>query len=163
MLTVVWNQSDSMFWNRGWRGANSIHNIIQIISWSQSQIGGRRPGERGRASCGCILIMLDQTPRKCQRITLVSIEWNRHLILLFVRFGTLGLFPFWISQRKADGISRWDSIWTSDSHSGYFGGNPAGDLEHSFSRMDGAIATMCAGRSWVRQMSQKSAIHWNWF
>jgi hypothetical protein len=47
--------------------------IIQMISWSQSQIGGR-PGKHGRTSCGCILIMLGHTPGKCQRIILVSIE-----------------------------------------------------------------------------------------
>jgi hypothetical protein len=27
----------------------------------------------------------------------------RHLIPLFARFGTLGRFPFWLRQRKADG------------------------------------------------------------
>jgi hypothetical protein len=31
-------------------------------------------------------------------------------------------------------------------YSGYSGGNPAGDLERSFSRMDGAIAKMRTGR-----------------
>jgi hypothetical protein len=41
-------------------------------------------------------------------------------------------FSFWLHQRKADRISRWNSIWTFCSHSGYSGGNPAGDLECSF-------------------------------
>jgi hypothetical protein len=48
--------------------------IIQMIPWSQSQIGGGRPGQHGRTSCGCILIMLGHTPRKCQGIISVSIE-----------------------------------------------------------------------------------------
>jgi hypothetical protein len=78
-----------------------LYNIIQMISWSQSQIGGGRPGRLGRTgrtgehdwtSCGCILIKLDHTPRKCQGITSVSIEWNSDFISLFARFGTLGLF-----------------------------------------------------------------------
>jgi hypothetical protein len=46
---------------------------------------------------------------------------------------------------------------------GLFCGNPAGNLERRFSRMDGAVAKMCAGRWWVCRMSQKNAIYWNWF
>jgi hypothetical protein len=38
--------------------------------------------------------MFGHTPQKCQGITSVSIEWNRHLIALFARFSTLGIFPF---------------------------------------------------------------------
>jgi hypothetical protein len=138
--------------------------IIQMISRSQSQIGGGRPGEHGRTNCGCILIMLCHTPRKCQRIISVSIEWNRHLIPLVARFGTLGLFPFGLRQRKADEISRWNSIWTSCSYSGYSGGKPAADFEHSFSRMDGAIAkcVQVDGEyvGWVKR-TQYIEIHFN--
>jgi hypothetical protein len=54
-----------------------LYHIIQMISWSQSQIGGGRPGEHGRTSCGCILIMFGHTLRntaKCQGIRSVSIN-----------------------------------------------------------------------------------------
>jgi hypothetical protein len=46
-----------------------LYNILQMISWSRSQIGGGRPGrpdrpgEHGRTSCGYILIILSHTPR----------------------------------------------------------------------------------------------------
>jgi hypothetical protein len=38
MLTVVWNLIGFHVLKAPRRGANSIHNIIQMISWSQSQI-----------------------------------------------------------------------------------------------------------------------------
>jgi hypothetical protein len=80
MLTVVWDPIGFHVLEAPRRGANSVHNIIETISWSQSQIGGGRPGEHDRTNCGCILIMLGHTPPKCQGIPSVSIERNRHLI-----------------------------------------------------------------------------------
>jgi hypothetical protein len=76
MLTVVWNPIRFRVLKALPKGRkfNAQYYIIQAISWSQSQIGGGRPGEHSRISCGCILIMSGHTPRKCQRITSVSIE-----------------------------------------------------------------------------------------
>jgi hypothetical protein len=76
MLTVVWNPIGFHVLKSlsNGRKFNPQYYIIQMISWSQSQIGGGRPGEHGRTSCVCILIMLGHTPRKCQGITSVSIE-----------------------------------------------------------------------------------------
>jgi hypothetical protein len=77
MLTVVRNPTGFHVLKSLPKGRkfNAQHYlIIGMISWSQSQIGGGRLGEHGRASCGCILIMLAHTPRKCQRITSISIE-----------------------------------------------------------------------------------------
>jgi hypothetical protein len=153
MLTVVWNPIGFYVLKAFPKGRkfNAQYHTNDILL--QSQMGGGRPGQHGRTSCGCILIMLGHIPRKCQGIILVSIEWNRHFTPLFARFGTLGLFPFWMRQRKADRISRRNSIWTFCSYSGYSGGNPAGDLERSSSPMDGATAKMRAGRWWVCWMS----------
>jgi hypothetical protein len=77
MLTVVWNPIGFHVLKalpKGRKFNAQYYIIIQMISWSQSQIGGDRPGEHGRTSYGCILIMLGQTTRKCQGITSVSIE-----------------------------------------------------------------------------------------
>jgi hypothetical protein len=79
--------------------------IIQMIFWSQSQIGGGRPGrpgEHGQTNCECILIMLGHTPRKCQGITSVSIETGTSFPR-FARFGTLGLFLFGYVKGKLMG------------------------------------------------------------
>jgi hypothetical protein len=77
ILTVVWNAIGFHVLKalpKGRKFDAQYYIIIQMISWSQSQIGGGRPGQHGRASCECILIMLGHTPRKCQGITSVSIE-----------------------------------------------------------------------------------------
>jgi hypothetical protein len=77
MLTVVWNPIGFHVLKslpKGRKFNAQYYIIIQMISWSQSQIGGGRPGEHRRTSCECILIMLGHTPRKYQRISLVSIE-----------------------------------------------------------------------------------------
>jgi hypothetical protein len=117
--------------------------LVSISDWR------RQTGEHGRTSCGCILIMLGHTSRKCQGITSISIEWNRHLIPPIRKIWHPRTFPFWLRRRKADKISRWNFIWTSCSYSAYSSGNPAGDIEHSFSRMDETIAKMRAGRWWI--------------
>jgi hypothetical protein len=77
MLMVVWNPIGFHVLKalaKGRKFNAQYHIIIQMISWSQSQIGGGRPGEYGQTICGCILIILGHTPRKCQGITSVSIE-----------------------------------------------------------------------------------------
>jgi hypothetical protein len=48
MLTVVLNPIRFHVMQAFPKGANSMHNIIQMVSWSQSQIGGGRPGEYGQ-------------------------------------------------------------------------------------------------------------------
>jgi hypothetical protein len=62
MLMVVWNPIGFYVLKALPKGADSMHNIIQMISWSQSQIGGDRSGELGQTCCGCILIILGHTP-----------------------------------------------------------------------------------------------------
>jgi hypothetical protein len=65
MLTVVWNPIGFHVLKALLNGRKfnaQYYIIIQMISWLQSQIGSGRPGEHGRTSCGCILIMLDHTP-----------------------------------------------------------------------------------------------------
>jgi hypothetical protein len=132
MLTVVWNPIGfhvlrALPKARKFNTQYYTNDILVAISdWR------RQTGEHGRTSCGCILIMFGHTPRKCQGITSVSIEWNRHFIQLFARFGTLGLFPFLLRQRKVNGISRWNSIWTSCPYSGYFGEIPRETLNAVF-------------------------------
>jgi hypothetical protein len=77
MLTIVWNSIGFHVLKalpKGRKFNAQYYIIIQMIFWSQSQIGGGRPGKHGRTSCGCILIMFGHTPRKCQGITSVSIE-----------------------------------------------------------------------------------------
>jgi hypothetical protein len=77
MLTVVWNPIGFHVLKalpKGRKFNAQYYIIIQMMSWSQSQIGGGKPGEHGRTSCGCILIMFGHTLRKCQGITSVSIE-----------------------------------------------------------------------------------------
>jgi hypothetical protein len=74
MLTIVWNPIGFHVVKAPRRGANSMHNIIQVIFWSPSQIGGGRPEDHRRTSCECILIMLGHILRKCQGIVSVSIE-----------------------------------------------------------------------------------------
>jgi hypothetical protein len=66
VLTVVWypigfHVLKALPNGRKFNAQHSI--IIQMISWSQSQIRGGRPEEHGRTSWGCILIMLGHTPR----------------------------------------------------------------------------------------------------
>jgi hypothetical protein len=77
LLTVVWNPIgfhvlEALPMGRKFNA--QYYLIIQMISWSQSQIGGGRPGKHGRTSFEPILIILGHTPRKCQGITSVSIE-----------------------------------------------------------------------------------------
>jgi hypothetical protein len=85
--------------------AQYYYYIIQIISWSQSQIGGGRPGEHGRTSCECILIMLGHTPRKCQgNIGLNRMKRTLHSPIRQIWHPRT--FPFWLRPRKADEISR---------------------------------------------------------
>jgi DNA-binding transcriptional ArsR family regulator len=74
MLTVLWNLIVFHVLKALPNGGKFNTQYYTNDIWSQSQIGGDRPGEHGRTSCGCILIMLDHTPRKCQGITSVSIE-----------------------------------------------------------------------------------------
>jgi hypothetical protein len=77
ILTVVWSPIGFHVLKalpKGRKFNAQYYISIQMIFWSQSHIGGGRPGEHGGTSCGCILIMLGHTPRKCQGITSVSIE-----------------------------------------------------------------------------------------
>jgi hypothetical protein len=77
MLTVVWNPIGFHILKalpKGRKFNAQYYISIQMISWSRSQIGGGKPGEYSRISCGCILTMLGHTPRKYQEITSVSIE-----------------------------------------------------------------------------------------
>jgi hypothetical protein len=77
VLAVVWNPIGFHVLKalpKGRKFNAQYYIIIQMISWSQSEIEGGRPGEHSRTSCGCILIMVGHTPRKCQRITSVSME-----------------------------------------------------------------------------------------
>jgi hypothetical protein len=77
MLTIMWNPIGFHVLKalpKGRKFNTQYHHMIQMISWSQSQIGGGRPGKHGRTTCGCILIMIGQTLRKCQGITSASIE-----------------------------------------------------------------------------------------
>jgi hypothetical protein len=100
MLTVAWNPIGFHVLKalpKGRKFNAQYDVIIQMMSWSQSQIGGGRPGEHGRTSCGCILVMLGHTPRKCQGITSVISP------PLFARFGTLGLFVFGYVKGKLMG------------------------------------------------------------
>jgi hypothetical protein len=74
MLTVVWNRIGfhvlkALPKGRKFNAQYYTNDILVAISdWK------RQTGEHGRTSCGCILIMLGHTPRKCQGITSVSIE-----------------------------------------------------------------------------------------
>jgi hypothetical protein len=66
-----------------------INDILVAISDWRRQTRGTRPNK--------LWVHSDNAwphTAKCQGITLVSIEWNRHLIPLFARFGTFGLFLF---------------------------------------------------------------------
>jgi hypothetical protein len=77
MLTVVWNLIEFHVLKalpKGRKFNAQYYIIIQMISWSQFQIGGDRLGKHGRTSCGCILIMLGHTLPKCQGIASVSIR-----------------------------------------------------------------------------------------
>jgi hypothetical protein len=66
MLTVVWDPIGFHILKaipKGRKFNAQYYIIIQMISWSQSQIGGGRPGEHGQTSCGYILIMLSDTSK----------------------------------------------------------------------------------------------------
>jgi hypothetical protein len=55
MLRVVWNPIGFHVLKalvKGCKFNAQYYYIIQMISWSQSQIGGGRPGEHRRTSCG---------------------------------------------------------------------------------------------------------------
>jgi hypothetical protein len=74
MVTVVWNPIGFHVlkplpkW-RKFTAQNYTNDILVAISYWR-----RQTGEHGRTSCGCILIILSHTPRKCQGITSVSIK-----------------------------------------------------------------------------------------
>jgi hypothetical protein len=74
MLTIVWNPIGFQVLKAlpNGRKFNTQYYTNDVLS--QSQIGGGGPGEHGRTSCGSLLMMLGHTPRKCQGITLVSLE-----------------------------------------------------------------------------------------
>jgi hypothetical protein len=76
MLIVVWNPIGFHVLKALLKGRkfNAQYYINDIFA--QSQIGDGRPGEHGRTSCGCILIIFGHIPRKCQGITLHRSQSN---------------------------------------------------------------------------------------
>jgi hypothetical protein len=157
MLTVVWNLIGFHVLTalpKGRKFNAQYYIIIQMISWSQSQIGGGRPGQHGRTSCECILIMLGHTPGKCQGITSVSIEWNRYFIPLFTRFDILGLFLFSYVKGKLMGYRAKTPYEFLVRVRVILAKIPRETLNAVFSNgwIDGAIAKMRAGRWWVCRM-----------
>jgi hypothetical protein len=117
MLTVVWNPIGfhvpcSESHPEGTQIQCTIlyyYIIIQMISWSKSQIGGCRPGEHGRTSCGYILIMLGHTPRNTAKMSRDYIGLNQMKQAPHPPIPQIWHprpFPFWLRQRKSDGISR---------------------------------------------------------
>jgi hypothetical protein len=106
MLTVVWNPIGFHVLKSIPKGCKFneqyyTNDVLVVISDCRRQTGGTQPNKLSLHS--------DNVRPHTAKMSRDYIGLNRTKQAPhppFARFGTLGLFPFWLSQRKVDGISR---------------------------------------------------------